>query len=401
MKTLQNQYTAITEGKGNKDHFLKQARHLFPELLTVNTTFNDAITILKGKNILTEAVGGIVTQNPNKPDWFKIFNTNIKEAVGVKDKKEYGDQNTFEKIDKDVAKDLESNFDNSNPKNIDNVYGQSFLMGYLAEMDDPKNAEKTVDELKQIVAKNMAKDINYYAKNGMFAVKGIGLETSTEPKAPKGKYKSSGYGDLKEGNYKKEGWLVKSNDDDTKYIVVHTSDVENRSNRISDIYKDKKLAIKKADELNKKLRESETRSVGPMIKPKEFKVGDKVKYKGMNHEITRIVDDRIYIKNLKYGGRPDTWVKASDLKENKENKPENPYSLYKSHPKFKEAEQAIAKALKTATKREDVENILKNYREAGADDTVSREAIFAAFNKKINESKLRSLVRNLIKEELN
>jgi hypothetical protein len=41
----------------------------------------------------------------------------------------------------------------------------------------------------------------------------------------------------------------------------------------------------------------------------------------MNHEITRIVDDRIYIKNLKYGGRPDTWVKAVDLKKSlKENK---------------------------------------------------------------------------------
>jgi hypothetical protein len=198
MKTLQNQYIEITEGKGNKDHFLKQARHLFPELLTVNSTFNDTVKILKGKNILTEAVGGIITQNPNKPDWFKIFDTNIKEAVGVKDKKEYGDQNTFEKIDKDVAKDLESNFDNSDPKNIDNVYGQSFLMGYLAEMDDPKNADKTVDELKKIVAKNMAQDINYYAKNGMFGVKGIGLEMSKEPKAPTGKYKSSGYGNLKE-----------------------------------------------------------------------------------------------------------------------------------------------------------------------------------------------------------
>lgn len=198
MKTLQNQYIEITEGKGNKDHFLKQARYLFPELLTVNSTFKDTVKILKGKNILTEAVGGIATQNPNQPDWFKIFNTNIKEAVGVKDKKEYGDQNTFEKIDKDVAKDLESNFDNSDPKNIDNVYGQSFLMGYLAEMDDPKNADKTVDELKKIVAKNMAQDINYYAKNGMFGVKGIGLETSKEPKAPTGKYKSSGYGNLKE-----------------------------------------------------------------------------------------------------------------------------------------------------------------------------------------------------------
>jgi len=198
MKTLQNQYIEITEGRGNKDHFLKQARHLFPELVTVNSTFNDTIKILKGKSILTEAVGGIATQNPNKPDWFKIFNTNIKEAVGVKDKKEYGDQNTFEKIDKDVAKDLESNFDNNDPKNIDNVYGQSFLMGYLAEMGDPKNATKTVVELKKIVAKNMAKDINYYAKNGMFGVKGIGLETSKEPKAPTGKYKSSGYGNLKE-----------------------------------------------------------------------------------------------------------------------------------------------------------------------------------------------------------
>jgi len=60
--------------------------------------------------------------------------------------------------------------------------------------------------------------------------------------------------------------------------------------------------------------DEETHSVGPMIKSKGFKVGDKVKYKGMNHEITRIVDDRIYIKNLKYGGRPDTWVKDIDLK---------------------------------------------------------------------------------------
>ena len=198
MKTLQNQYITITEGKGNKEHFLKQARHLFPELLTVNTTYNEAVKILKNKSILTEAVGGIATQNPNKPDWFKIFNTNIKEAVGVKDKKEYGDQNTFEKIDKDVAKALESNFNNSDPKNIDNVYGQSFLIGYLAEMDDPKNSTKTVSELKQIVAKNMAKDINHYAKNAAFGVKGIGYELSKEPKAPTGKYKSSGYGNLKE-----------------------------------------------------------------------------------------------------------------------------------------------------------------------------------------------------------
>jgi hypothetical protein len=68
-------------------------------------------------------------------------------------------------------------------------------------MADPKNAKKTVDELKAIVAKNMAKDINYYHTNASFGVKGIGYTKDApgmgEPEAPKGKYKSSGYGDLK------------------------------------------------------------------------------------------------------------------------------------------------------------------------------------------------------------
>jgi len=200
-KTLQQQYNLIKEGKGNKDDFLKSARRVFPEFVTSLTTYSDAVTILKGKSILNEGVGGIATQNPNKPDWFKIFNENLAKAVGVKDKKEYGDQNTFEKIDKDVTKDLESNFDNNDPKNIDNLYGQSFLLGYLTEMADPKNAKKTVDELKAIVAKNMAKDINYYHTNASFGVKGIGYTKDSvgmgEPVAPKGKYKSSGYGDLK------------------------------------------------------------------------------------------------------------------------------------------------------------------------------------------------------------
>jgi hypothetical protein len=196
-KTLQQQYSLIKEGKGSKDDFLKSARRVFPELIAPLTDYNTAVTILRNKSILNEGVGGVTT---GRKDWFKIFNDNIQEAVGVKDKKEYGDQNTFEKIDKDVAKDLESNFDNNDPKNIDNLYGQSFLLGYLTEMGDPKNAKKTVDELKAIVAKNMGKDINYYHTKASFGIKGIGYVDNApslgEPKEPKGKYKSSGYGDL-------------------------------------------------------------------------------------------------------------------------------------------------------------------------------------------------------------
>jgi len=200
-KTLQQQYILIKEGKGNKDDFLKSARRVFPELIAPLTDYKTAVTILKSKSILSEGIGGIVTQTPVQPNWFKIFNENLAEAVGVKNKKEYGDQNDFEKVDKDVQKDLDNQFDNKDPKNIDNLYGQSFLLGYLTEMGDPKNAKKTVDELKAIVAKNMAKDINYYHTQASFGVKGIGYTKDApglgEPVAPTGKYKSSGYGDLK------------------------------------------------------------------------------------------------------------------------------------------------------------------------------------------------------------
>jgi hypothetical protein len=196
-KTLQQQYDLIKEGKGNKDYFLKSARRVFPEYITSLTDYNTAVTILKGKSVLSEGTNDVIT---DRKDWFKIFNDNIAEAVGVKDKKEYGDQNTFEKPAPEVAKDLANQFDNKDPKNIDNLYGQSFLLGYLTEMGDPKNAKKTVDELKAIVAKNMAKDINYYHTNAFAGVKGIGYQVEApglgEPKAPKGKYKSSGYGDL-------------------------------------------------------------------------------------------------------------------------------------------------------------------------------------------------------------
>jgi len=201
MKTLQQEYQLIKEGKGNKDHFLKLARTMFPEYITSGNDFSTTVSILRGKSLLSEGIGGVITQPASQPNWFKIFNKKISEAIGVKGKKEYGDQNEFEKIDKDVAKDLANQFNNNDPKNIDNLYGQSFLLGYLAEMGDPKNAKKTVDELKAIVAKNMAKDINYYHINAFAGVKGIGYKTDVvgggEPKAPTGKYKSSGYGDLK------------------------------------------------------------------------------------------------------------------------------------------------------------------------------------------------------------
>jgi len=180
MKTLQQQYNLIKEGKGDKNFFMRQALRQFPEFVTVNNTFDQTVTILKGKSIISEGVGGVVTAG--RKDWFKIFEAEVKAEMKETDK---------EVVDMETA-----GFDYKNEKNIDNLYGQSFLLGYIAEMDDPKNADKTVAQIKDIVAKNMAKDANFYSKEAMFSVKGIKGEQLDTPKDPTGKHKSSGYGNM-------------------------------------------------------------------------------------------------------------------------------------------------------------------------------------------------------------
>ena len=182
MKTLQEQYNLILEGKGDKDFFMKSARRIFPQYVNQYTSFNDATKILKNKSILTERfIGGLVTQSDQKPDWFKIFDENINEAKAIESKP------TKEVVDMETR-----GFDYKDPKNIDNVFGPQFLTGYYVEMKDPKNSEKTVEELKAIVAKNLAKDIMYYTKNSQFGIKGIGYKESTPTKEVKGKYKAAG-----------------------------------------------------------------------------------------------------------------------------------------------------------------------------------------------------------------
>ena len=199
--TLQEQYNLIKEGKGHKDVFLKTAKSQFPNIVPNSATFEQTSALLKQRSVISEAIWGVTTGRTTQPDWFSIFNENVNENY-VASSQEEPVKNSDKKVSKEVEEDQESNFDYKDPKNRDNVYGQEFLTGYYAEMKDPKNSEKTVDELLELVSKNLAKDRSYYVKDGQFGVKGLGY-TEDAPglgagKEAKGKFKSSGYGDLKE-----------------------------------------------------------------------------------------------------------------------------------------------------------------------------------------------------------
>ena len=103
---------------------------------------------------------------------------------------------------KQVEEDLEKAYDYKDKTVIDNVIYEELMTGYYTEMKNPKNAKKTMEELKDIVLKNLAKNPIYYTENGQFGVDGLGYEKELPglgtPKEPKGKYKASGYGDLNE-----------------------------------------------------------------------------------------------------------------------------------------------------------------------------------------------------------
>ncbi len=201
--------------------FLKSARRLFPEYITNFASYNEATTILKQRGILSEVIvgGGISSQRAFDP--FKAFNSYVNEeytvagGVGptyasqqenpIKPPKPMGVQNT-KAVEKGVSKEVETSqketgFEYRNKELIDNVYGEEFLEGYYAEMKDPKNVDKTIDQLKEIVRKNLTKNPSYYVENAAFGVKGIGYTKEApglgEGKPAKGKYKSSGYGDIK------------------------------------------------------------------------------------------------------------------------------------------------------------------------------------------------------------
>ena len=196
MRTLTEQYRSVKEGKGPKDVFLKEAKRQFPNLVTNAATFKEASTILKQKGIISENfVGMPMVGNPverKKESYETAFANFIAEAEAKAEEK---------KVSKEVEEDAEKNYDYKDEKDPNNMIFGQIQMGYYYEMKQEKNADKTIDEIKDIVFKNLAKDPIYYTKTGQFG-EDIGYTDDNvslgEPKEPKGKYKSSGYGNLKE-----------------------------------------------------------------------------------------------------------------------------------------------------------------------------------------------------------
>ena len=202
-KTLQDQYLLIKEGKGHKGVFIKEAKQQFPGLIRNSATYTEVANVLKTKNLINENVIGLEPINqlePSKKESYEVAFENF--LAEAKKKKEEDEKAELKKPSKQVEEDAEKNFDYEDKKNPDNLIFDQMMKGYYTEMKDPKNEDKTMEQLKAIVIKNLEKNPIYYTEKGQFGVKDLGYTMDApglgEPKEPKGKFKSSGYGDLKE-----------------------------------------------------------------------------------------------------------------------------------------------------------------------------------------------------------
>jgi hypothetical protein len=188
-QTLQEQYNLIVEGKGSTHAFHKQALKQFPHLFTAQSSFDQVITVLKQKSIISEMVAQGLVSNSSGPNFFEIFNTNmakLNEEAKAESKK--ADEEVV-KAEKKTAKDKSAKY-------LNNQNGSEFLLGFYVESKNIKYVDKTVDQIKDIVVKNLSKDPLYYVKSGQFGLEELGYKEDVPGLGPtkevKGKYASSG-----------------------------------------------------------------------------------------------------------------------------------------------------------------------------------------------------------------
>ena len=251
MKSLQNQYNLIKEGKGNKEIFLKEAKAQFPQYITNVQTFDQVIHSLTEKGLINEAMVLVSANRPETPDWFKVFKENS-ESIKAE----------LKDTDKSVVEKETAGYNYEDKKNNNNISTQEILNGYYAEMKDPKNADKTEDEIKAIVFKNLEKDPLYYVKNAAFGVKGIGYTEEAPGLGPTkevtGKYKSSGMEPVNLNEAKKRA------------IEKHIAEIEKMGEVAAWEHRIGKIQ-EKIDELENKMTMTEADDVKDMVDKKSVK----------------------------------------------------------------------------------------------------------------------------------
>ncbi len=291
-KTLQEQYNLIKEGKGHKGSFVKDAKRQFPNLVRTSADINETIDSLKRNHIISENfVGFKPVTNPTvrkKESYETAFAKFLEEAKAVE-----------KKTSKEVT-DLQAptkGYDYKDDKLLNNVAGEQFRQGYYTELTDEANADKTKQELIDLVIKNLSKNPSYYVEEAQFGIKGIGY-TDDVPGLGRGKMvkdagKGGGYGEATKKDYP-DGEVA------TGYLPVTEGKKPGYITKLAEIDKQSKIVALEAKiaALEEIISTKETRI--SMISEDEdlAELMDKAKIKEIQKEIKVIVKEKAKMEKL-------------------------------------------------------------------------------------------------------
>ena len=179
-KTLQEQFNLIKEGKGHKGVFLTEAKRMFPNKIRNAATYDEAANKLLHENVISLQPVNNFTRHEDS--WATSFKNFISEEAKAEEKKP----------SKEVEEAAEKAYDSKNVKETNNQIFDQYLKGL--QFESTQAPDKTLDEIKSIVEKNLEKNPLHYMEEAAFGVEGIGYEQK-EVEEVSGKYKESGYSD--------------------------------------------------------------------------------------------------------------------------------------------------------------------------------------------------------------
>jgi len=159
MKSIANQYRDLKEGKLSQANFMRNLRMMMPQYVTNVTSFKDAVRILKGKGILTEAI-----EIQPVPEADEDFSSDDEAQAMI------------DKIEQEMAGEeaVKAQYDITEAKqkiDADRVHPQELRMGIKVELEHTDD----LDKAKKIALDHLAENPFYYTE-----LKLSGVDTKKE-----------------------------------------------------------------------------------------------------------------------------------------------------------------------------------------------------------------------------
>jgi hypothetical protein len=161
MKSIQNQYIDLKEGRMSQQNFMRNLRMTMPQYITNVTSFGDAVRILKNKSILNENMGPKPEEETSEDEFDAILNQIEDEKAGEEAVKAQYDEELNEA--KYKKPELHPN----------QIHPGELRMGIRVEMEHTDD----VDKAKKIALDHLAENPFYYT-----ALKLAGVESPSAPK---------------------------------------------------------------------------------------------------------------------------------------------------------------------------------------------------------------------------